>query len=899
MNIISRYTVKSLKKNKIRTLVTIIGIILSVAMFTAVTESIASGQKFIENITAENVGVFHAFFKNFTSDEVKALQEDSEIDQVVTRQNIGYALFGSSNEDKPYLFIGGMSEGFDQLVSIHPKEGRLPQNNRELLIPEHVYTIGGVNLKVGDQLTLEVGNLMDDDGLVMQGGNFHTSTLENTRTVTYTVVGIYARPDSLIEDSLSGYTALTLEDADGTDHYTAYFTLKKVGNAYKYQAAHHYDDSEIRFNSDFLYSQFVTNDISYATMIGGFMAILMGLIMFGSIALIYNSFSISVSERTKQFGLLKSIGATKKQILHSVLFEAIVLCLVGIPLGLLSGCVGIGVTFWLLRDTFSVFLNTGEVVLKLSVAPWALILAAIVSIVTVLISAYIPARRAVRINTIDAIKQSKDINIKAKQVKTSKLTYKLFGFPGTLASKNFKRSKKKYKSTVVSLSLSVLLFVSASSFTNNLLLSANNVDTSTSFDIVYYENSSDFTKLREQIPQISQKLSSAAYVTGSSYFYTVNDSIDWQINASLLTGNQSDFFNQTDDPSTVSFVDLNVLFIDDYTYESWLGQLGLNAQKFMDKENPIGLFDNRAYYYEGFKLQETNLLKEEISDFALTYYIPKAIEGYHYADIVYDSDGANDFYYLYVLDDVYQNGYSRDDLNESNSLKLSKEDAMEKLTVAVGGYLIGDSLLGIRGPSLYFPASAAEHLLKMNNFNTTAFIYLNSDRHNESYAEMCELLQNEGIPTSRLSDYAASQETVRALITVITVFSYGFIVLISLIALANVFNTISTNFLLRRREFAMLKSVGMTGREFRRMLNFECIMYGIKGLIYGLSGSLLICFLIYTVAQNSGEVQFTLPWLSILIAVISVFAVVFSTMIYQRQRMKKENLIDTLKNETI
>jgi putative ABC transport system permease protein len=136
-------------------------------------------------------------------------------------------------------------------------------------------------------------------------------------------------------------------------------------------------------------------------------------------------------------------------------------------------------------------------------------------------------------------------------------------------------------------------------------------------------------------------------------------------------------------------------------------------------------------------------------------------------------------------------------------------------------------------------------------------------------------------------------------ITVVNIFSIGFIVLISLIAAANVFNTISTNIALRRREFAMLKSIGMTQKGFNKMMNFECLLYGLKGLVYGIPVSIGITWLIYQSILNGWETGFFIPWHSIVIAVGSVFAVVFATMLYAMDRIKKDNPIDALKNENL
>lgn len=150
-----------------------------------------------------------------------------------------------------------------------------------------------------------------------------------------------------------------------------------------------------------------------------------------------------------------------------------------------------------------------------------------------------------------------------------------------------------------------------------------------------------------------------------------------------------------------------------------------------------------------------------------------------------------------------------------------------------------------------------------------------------------------------LFDVASHEENSRLLIMVINIFSYGFIILISMIAIANVFNTISTNISLRRREFAMLKSIGMAEKNFKKMMNYECVIYGLRSLLWGLPASFVLTYLIFRITGAAFEMQFYIPWYSIAIAVGSVFIVVFATMLYATGKIRKDNPIDALKNENI
>lgn len=137
------------------------------------------------------------------------------------------------------------------------------------------------------------------------------------------------------------------------------------------------------------------------------------------------------------------------------------------------------------------------------------------------------------------------------------------------------------------------------------------------------------------------------------------------------------------------------------------------------------------------------------------------------------------------------------------------------------------------------------------------------------------------------------------LMMLLTVFVYGFIILITAICIANIFNTISTSIALRKREFAMLKSVGMTPKGFNKMINYESIFYGIKALLYGLPASVLMILFIYYTLTKQFNFGFMLPWTEIAVAMIAVFLIVSAAMLYSISKVKKENIIDALKQENI
>ena len=388
MNVFHRFTRESLIRNRSRTLVTIVGIILSVALLTAVTEGAYSGVQFLRRSVEQRVGSFFGYFDNLTEGEASQLTQSHEVTKSTTWQDIGWAAIGSSNDYKPYLHVVSVDADFRSLVAVNLTSGRMP-------------------------ITLDVGRrVYDGDTLDADISFAEGETLEDTRPRTYTVVGTYARFDYLIEDfGCPGYTALTCTENGGSVRLFA-----RTASAEKFPAflaAQSAVADDYRVNSELMNCYGVTGYANINSVIYGMAGVLLFLIAFGSISLIYNSFSISVSERTRQFGILKSVGATKKQIRGSVLYEAELLCAIAIPAGLVLGCAGIGVTLYCLRDSFG-FLTAGDsytdpVQMKLVLSPIALVVSAAVGLVTALVSAWVPARRAVRIDPIRAIRQSEHI----------------------------------------------------------------------------------------------------------------------------------------------------------------------------------------------------------------------------------------------------------------------------------------------------------------------------------------------------------------------------------------------------------------------------------------------------------------------------------------------------------
>ena len=905
MNIFHRFTLASLKKNRVRTLVTVIGILLSMALLTAVVEGANSGLAYLRRGEVERIGSFHGFWCEVEPDQVSALAHADDVKKTAALRRVGYASVTDDNvRAVKYLQIEAMGEGLTDLMAVHLTLGRLPENEREIILPDRYANQLSERIQVGDTLTLSVGQrTLNGEPVPARSEYDEAETLTGLQEKTYTVVGFFEKLDTVIDSGYSpSYIALTAGEAVGPA--TVFFTLKHPARFYSVMSAN--QEAGIEYNwvahSDLLaYSGSFRNG-ALTKMMYGLVTVLVVLIAFGSISLIYNSFSISVSERTRQFGILKSVGATKKQIRGAVLYEALVLCGIAIPLGAGVGCAGIGITLYCLRDSFRYILSdAGNVQMKLEVSWIGLGIAALLCVLITLISAWVPARRALSVSPIQAIRQSADVKISGREVKTSWLTKKLFGFEGMMASKNFKRNRKRYRSTVVSLFLSVTLFISAAAFCSYLTGAVGSITANSSgADLVYYA-----TNLKGSADELLERLSGASGVERGVYLATRYDTLR------IPDGAFSDSYHeaytdliQVDD----SLYSATICAVSDAEFLRFTKAAGIDGERYLRSEEPMGLLYNHGSRY-------VRDLADSSRGKWVNYTLLNAsatVGAYESGHIRYEIDDGYTFLmeddgeYLYLTDEgralyeAAEDDTARRAVLAAHAKRLSEAEAVQKLTFRLGGTVDAVPLgLTEEHPCIFYPYSRIAEVTGEDPGTDGVSFCFEAPAHAVAFTDMKQILTNLGYSTSYLYDNAEELEAIRATVTVVNVFSYGFIILILLIAVANVFNTISTNIALRRREFAMMKSVGLTSRGLRKMLNFECLIYGFKGLALGLPVSILATFGIWLVVGQAVEQPFSIPWAAVAIAVGSVFAVVFATMLYAMGKIRRDNPIDALKNENL
>jgi len=844
MNIFNKITLQSMKKSRTRTIVTVIGVVLSAAMITAVASFAVSLQSYMIKGAAAKYGNWHIELPDTDSSFVLEQAEDSRVENTVALQNIGYAtLEGGQNPDKPYLFITGWNEEALDALPIKLLSGRLPENNSEVLIPAHIAANGGVKISVGETLTLSAGNRMSGDQKLSQHDSYYTGeeTLVPTTEKTYTVVGICQRP-AIEESAAPGYTLITTEDSAAADNLTVFITLKNPYQVHSYADSLSDNDRYI-LNDNILRFMGLSGEKMIMVLLYSIGGILIALVMLGSVFLIYNSFNISLNERTHQFGILMSVGATEKQLRNSVLFEGLCIGTIGIPLGILVGIPSIMLVLSLAAKNFANIMYD-NVSLTLVVSIPALIAAAVISMITILISAYIPAKKAARTPVMECIRQTNEVKVEAKAVRTSKLAKCFYGLEGTLALKNFKRNRRRYRSIILSLTLSVVLFVSANSFGTYLnQIGQNSSQVVEDYDICFYTRDMEESELL----QLYNKLKTAAGITESSH--QALSTYSCVLNTSDLP---SYFFDEYGEPigydgaSETAEVLLDIQFVEDSVYLNLLEGLGLSAEQYtgQDKEMIMaGILPGRWYKQEQ-PMKFT--LRSKTGD-------------------------------------------------QTKTIRATFVKDYPDLLPAEPGEWPGYSLMVIAPYEVKPQFDTLGATVKPTKLGMT----FKSENPGQSTSKMQTIIDGAGITADyTLYNIYEILEENRNTIFIVNLFSGVFTIMVSLIAVANVFNTISTNIKLRRRELAMLRSVGMSDRDFQKMMNYECAFYGIRTLLFGLPIAGIISGLIYKgLIIGGADIGFTFPWSSIGISVFCVFLVVFITMLYAISKIKKENIIDVLRDD--
>lgn len=873
--------------NKKRTLMTILGIIVSVAMVTAVATGSTSFLSYLQRIQMEDSGKWHIQFNDVTVENLSDLEKDKSVENLFISQPLGYAKpqgFLIENESKPYLYIEQFNEASFEGMSLSLLKGSMPENENEIAVSQHLLNSLEEDLKVGDTITLELGSRKvveaEEEYSLNQSNPFlEEEVFETTETKTYEIVGIVERP-GFEGYSSPGYTAFTYLDEEklnDSDLVLASVFLNKVtkniyNQGYDMAKTIGVDEENVMFNDYVLRYYGVSRYDSFNTMVQGLVVILILIIVVGSVSLIYNSFAISLSERSKQFGMLSSVGATKKQKRNAVFYEGAIIGAIAIPIGIIAGIVGLYITFRIVSPMLSSSFEF-NVPLQLAISYEAIIVAIVVSAITIFISAYIPARRASKISAMDAIRQSRDIKVSKKKVKSSKLTRVFLGLEGDLASKNMKRNKKRYRALIISLVVSIVLFISVGSYVFYLGNAARMYTEGLNYDLYVYFSDKSPTNILEDLKKV-EGVESGTEVSDLSVGFLIDDKEFQSMVTKEYLEVMRDMYKdwgwsdeQIEEQMAQSGQYVTFYALDDASYEAYANEIGISQDKLPGNNQIAGIVINHHKSEYNYQIKEAQVVDTKVGD---------------------------EWNINYPISFMEEEGSG--EIVESTTISLTIQGITDKLPMGLMYSSINGSIkIVVTEETL----DKILHMIPESDRYVNTSLFFDIDQPEGIEERITEILEENN--TSSYHIFNAFEEASRTnqLILSVSIFAYGFITLISLICVTNLCNTIATSFALRRREFAMLKSVGMTPKGFHKMILLESLLYGIKALIYALPISIWITLSIYKTVDSNFTSSFVFPWGIYGIGILAVFMVVGIAMRYSIGKIKNDTIVEGLKTEIV
>ena len=864
MKVLTKITIKNLKLNKKRTIGTLVGIILSVALICAVAGMATSLRQSLIQTASSNTGYWHLKLSNIKKEDIEKLENNRDIKDLNIINDVGYAkLENSQNENRPYIHLYSLDEKSFNNMELELVEGTYPQNNNEIAISKSIIDDAQVDLKIGDTITFNIGDRYIGDRMLSSGYEFEPAELmsepenvdlilsempeDSTKetdverkeeikvnfTKEFTIVGIMSeneqpiKPISFMYDA--GYACVTngLDEGE-TNAYIAFKNPLDSETSIDEILGINLNSGEI---SEYRYSinyeilkweSFNTNlgDSSLNMMIA-VAIIVIAIIILTSVYCIKNTFSISLTEKIKMYGMLSSIGATKKQIKKSVIQEGMILSLIGIPVGILVGILLVYILVIAVRGALSGILDI--VVFKITLLP--ILISIILGIVTVYLSCLSAARKAKKITPLEAIKSSNDIKIKSKKIKSPKIIKKIFGVGGVIAYKNLKRSKKKYRTTVISIAMSVFVFIASSTLINYAFEAMGGYYKDYDYNIKFSSTSSDGQELEQILNNENFSNYTLLYKTNSILKITDMSKLS-EFGKTVFIEN--DLYKNNEIP-------IEIYGLNSEDFKEYLEKLGVDYDKNKDK---AVLLDYYSLYKDG----------KTIKNRLLTY-------------------------------------------SPNDSISGNVEDKEFNVSISKITETVPDGLEGTYFYSAVIVLNVDEY---GNDFNFVPNMLTTNSEEPDDLAKRSQKYDN--MYVTNIASEVRFYDSVRL---VVYIFAYGFIGIITLIGVTNIFNTLTSNIDLRQREFAMLKSIGMTKKEFNRMINLETLFYSLKALIFGIVLGLIASFAIYKAFAQSLDYGFKIPMQAILISILFVFVIVFIIMKFAIGKINKQNIIDTIRKENI
>lgn len=938
MNLMKTLTLKNLKLNRKRTIVTIVGIILATALLSALVTLVSSFQYSVIEYQKQKGGDFHVKFSNVKMSELSEFKNNRNIESTFETMGMGFAkLDGCKNEDKPYAYVMATDETGFERGCFNLIEGRMAKNEDEIVIPRHLKTNGRIDIKVGDEITLDVGKRYDSntESVILENCAYEheAETLTDTVTKSYKVVGIMERPGYGMEDySAAGYTFVTYSDelaaidngtksevneADTTLTVYSRYTQKALRNKDAvtadiigvdeklFEKANNSSVEMTAEESDRFLKEM--EDAKYDIYINGFLisyecvfpidgtfkalftvaAVVALIIILTSVYCIKNSFNISITEKIRQYGMLASVGATRRQIKSSVKTEAAMLGVVGIPVGTMSGILASLVLVKVVNALSAGWLNFA---LSFHTSLPALILAVILSIATIYFSATGSARRAARVTPLEAIRNTKEIKIKSAKLKTPAIIGRIWGIGGVISYKNIKRNNKKYRTTVTSIVICSVTFIVISYFMSMAFSMVGMSYASTDYNIginMSYKKDIDIEKLSKLVSGIEGV---DDYLVGAGY--------DFDVSKPKYTKEYGEYCGQLYDDSEDVSQEFLITVLDDKSYDKYASDAGIkNAATgaILVNKGTFAVYNENSSKYvkkemELYRYKAGDIIKCGYNVYDDAPSDDNAVEG--------DTESSTEDNSGYVDEETINNGVRK-------TVDVTIAGVTDKVPIGYEGYsnntLYTLLFMNQKGFESLWADGKSGNELKPGYAQYSAYVVAeNADDYQDTFEKETE----ENPEYSQISFYVSNLDKEmrdeKSLFTLLGVFAYGLIVVIALIGITNIINTLSTGMELRSREFATLRSIGMTDKQFAGMVRLESVFISVKALVIGVPLGILISYLLCVMMNRmDNAIIYEPPYKAIILCIVVVIMLIYAIMKLSMTKLRHNNIIETIKNENL
>lgn len=839
MNVLQKCCFRSLKENRKRTLVTIVGVILATALITGVACLATSFRASMVEYEKKQNGDWHYCFYGVNPQDLKYFEGNRNLERIVLRQPLGYALLeGSQNPDKPYLYLSAVDLAAMDTYNLELSQGRMPENGSELVVSRHILYNGMVELGVGDILTLELGQRRSDGYTLNQKDSYiyEEETLTAGETRQYTIVGIIERPNYNVESRIApGYSAFTcLEDPMEAESLEIYANYTDWGIKHAEQVNQGLKGLAVSVEENYYLLKWLSLNFSSnaMNMVYAMSLVALGVIIVTSVFCIRNSFTISLTEKMKMYGRLASVGTTSKQLRKIVYYEAAFLGLVGIPLGILSGVLASAI---LVRGVSGLMEQALQIALVFGISWGAVGLSAVLAAVTIFFSARQSAKRAAKVSPISAIRANATVKIRSRELRCPRFIPGLFGVGGKVAYKNLRRARVKYRTTVISIVVGVTAFIGMTTFMYAVQYSSDVYFKQMNYQLMISCYDSDSYKKLMDVARMEGV--EEAEVVRNGYISVPQQTLP------LTEGYLASFYEEEGVEELVRIYSLG-----EEAFARYCSQAGISA----DPEQAIALAEYEIVIYD-----ENDRRQEQRGDAAR----------FRQGDVIVGKG------------------------KEEKEISVTVAIQTDKKPMFMNNRVINN------GISLFVSDSWMDsHWEQMEQYRSTTNAYLKCE--DASLIEE-KVRRDMNMVNYTIVNYVSQHQSDKSMHLLVSIFLYGFITVVTLIGITNVFNTITTNMELRTPEFAMLRAVGMTGREFRRMIWLESLFYGGKALLIGIPLGVAVSYCFHMALGQGLSTAYVFPWEGIGISAAAVALLLYGIMRYSMGKIGKKNIVETIQNENL